>query len=65
MPALQLRKRNNGGRLFKCLACELEANRDAVGVLNMSCLHGGGVNWVMAHPMLLRWMTTKGTMSNQ
>jgi putative transposase len=32
------------GRLFKCLCCGLEANRDAVGVLNIGYLHGGGVN---------------------
>jgi putative transposase len=43
------------GRLFKCLYCGLEANRDAVGVLNIGYLHGGGVNWVVAHPLLLRW----------
>ena len=30
------------GRLFKCLECGLEANRDAVGVLNMANLHNGG-----------------------
>ena len=34
------------GRLFKCLSCGLGANRDAVGVLNMGCLHGGGVSGV-------------------
>jgi len=33
----------------------LEANRDAAGVLNMGHLHGGGVNGVVAHPLLLRW----------
>ena len=43
------------GRLFKCLYCGLEANRDAVGVLNIGHLHGGGVNGVVAHPLLLRW----------
>jgi putative transposase len=43
------------GRIFKCLDCGLEANRDAVGVLNIGRLHGGGVNGVVAHPMLLRW----------
>jgi putative transposase len=43
------------GRLFRCLYCGLEANRDAVGVLNIGYLHGGGVNWVVAHPLLLRW----------
>jgi putative transposase len=32
------------GRIFKCLCCGLEANRDAVGVLNIGYLHGGGVN---------------------
>jgi putative transposase len=36
------------GRLFKCLSCGLEANRDAVGALNIGCLHGGGVNGVVA-----------------
>jgi transposase len=34
------------GRLFKCLSCGLEANRDAVGVLNIGYLHGGGVSGV-------------------
>jgi putative transposase len=43
------------GRLFKCLSCGLEANRDTVGVLNIGHLHGGGVNGVVAHPLLLRW----------
>jgi putative transposase len=43
------------GRLFKCLSCGLEANRDAVGVLNIGHLHGGSVNGVVAHPLLLRW----------
>ncbi|NHV60361.1 MAG: IS200/IS605 family element transposase accessory protein TnpB, partial [Candidatus Verstraetearchaeota archaeon] len=43
------------GRLFRCLCCGLEANRDAVGVLNIGYLHGGSVNWVVAHPLLLRW----------
>jgi len=43
------------GRLFRCLCCKLEANRDAVGVVNISHLHGGGVNGVVAHPLLLRW----------
>jgi transposase len=43
------------GRLFKCLNCGLEANRDAVGVLNIGCLHlEGSVNGVVAHPLLLR-----------
>jgi len=32
------------GRLFKCLFCGLEANGDAVGVLNIGCLNGGGVS---------------------
>jgi IS605 OrfB family transposase len=36
------------GRLFKCLSCGLEANREAVGVLNMGCLNGGGVSGVVA-----------------
>jgi len=46
------------GRLFKCLCCGLEANRDAVGVLNIaniSYLYGGSVNRVVTHPLLLRW----------
>jgi len=43
------------GRFFKCLDCGLEANRDAVGVLNIGCLNGGSVNGVVAHPLLLRW----------
>jgi len=43
------------GRLFKCLSCGLEANRDAVGVLNIGYLHGGSVNGVVAHSLLLRW----------
>ena len=43
------------GRFFKCLDCGLEANRDAVGVLNIGCLNGGSVNWVVAHPTLLVW----------
>mgnify|MGYP000579378959 CR=1 FL=1 len=33
----------------------LRANRDAVGVLNIGHLHGGGVSGVVAHPLLLRW----------
>lgn len=41
-------------RLFKCLECGLEANRDVVGVLNIACLHGDRFNGVMAHPLLLR-----------
>jgi putative transposase len=44
------------GRLFKCLKCGLEANRDAIGVLNIALVHsGGGVNGAVTHPMLLRW----------
>jgi putative transposase len=43
------------GRLLKCLSCGLEANRDAAGVLNIGYLHGGSVNGVVAHPLLLRW----------
>jgi putative transposase len=57
------------GRLFKCLDCGLEANRDAVGVLNIGHLHGGGVNGVVAHPLLLRWngmrWKPKKAMNNQ
>jgi putative transposase len=44
------------GRLFKCLDCGLEANRDAIGVLNMANLHNEGTAIrVMTHPKLLRW----------
>ena len=43
------------GRLFKCLNCELEANRDAIGVLNMANLHGGTAIRVMTQPNLLKW----------
>jgi len=32
------------GRLFKCFSCGLEANRDAVGVLNIGYLYVGGVS---------------------
>jgi len=28
----------------------LEANRDAVGALNIGRLNGGSVNWIVAHP---------------
>jgi putative transposase len=42
-------------RFFKCLSCGLEANRDAVGVLNIGYLHGGSINRVVTHPLLLRW----------
>jgi putative transposase len=45
----------NRRRLFKCYDCGLEAHRDAVGVLNIGHLNGGGVNGVVAHPLLLRW----------
>ena len=47
------------GRLFKCLNCGLEANRDAVGVLNIGRLYGGSINGVVAHPLLLRWSGMK------
>jgi putative transposase len=57
------------GRLFRCLCCKLEANRDAVGVVNIGHLHGGGVNGVVAHPLLLRWdgmrWEPKRAMNNQ
>ncbi|MGC8937315.1 MAG: transposase, partial [Candidatus Methanomethylicaceae archaeon] len=48
------------GRLFKCLNCRLEANRDAVGVLNIGLAQGAkppaeAVNGAVAHPLLLRW----------
>jgi hypothetical protein len=42
------------GRLLKCLSCELEADRDAIGVLNIGYFHRGGVNRVTAYPLLLR-----------
>jgi putative transposase len=45
----------NRGRLFKCYDCGLDPHRDAVGVLNIGHLNGGGVNGVVAHPLLLRW----------
>ena len=43
------------GRLFKCISCGLEANRDAIGVLNMANLYGGTAIRVLTHPNLLRW----------
>ena len=43
------------GRLFKCKSCGLEANRDAIGVLNMANLYGGTAIRVLTHPNLLRW----------
>ena len=43
------------GRLFRCLYCGLEANRDAVGVLNIGSRQGENINRVVAHPLLLRW----------
>jgi IS605 OrfB family transposase len=59
----------NRGRLFKCYDCGLEAHRDAVGVLNIGYLNGGGVNGVVAHPLLLRWdgmrWEPRGAMNNQ
>jgi transposase len=36
------------GRLFKCFSCGLEADREAVGVLNVGCLNGGGVSGVVS-----------------
>ncbi|MGC8849615.1 MAG: zinc ribbon domain-containing protein [Candidatus Bathyarchaeia archaeon] len=58
------------GRLSKCLNCELEANRDVVGVLNTSYLKGeGSVKGAVAHPLLLRWngmrWEPKRAMNNQ
>ncbi|MGC8911455.1 MAG: zinc ribbon domain-containing protein [Nitrososphaeria archaeon] len=58
------------GRLFKCLNCRLEANRDTIGVLNIGYLQGeGSVNVVVAHPLLLRWngmrWESKRAMNNQ
>jgi len=43
------------GRLFRCLDCGLEANRDAIGVLNMVNLYGGTAIRVVTHPNLLKW----------
>ncbi len=43
------------GRLFKCISCGLEANRDAIGVLNMANLYGGTAIRVLTHPNLLKW----------
>jgi putative transposase len=44
------------GRLFKCLECGLEENRDAIGVLNMANLqYEGTAIRVMTHPKLLKW----------
>jgi len=48
------------GRLFKCVDCAVEANRDSVGVLNIGLAWGaklptGAVNGAMARPLLLRW----------
>ena len=43
------------GRLFRCLECGLEANRDAVGALNMANLqHEGTAIRVVTHPKLLK-----------
>jgi len=57
------------GRLFKCLECGLEANRDAIGALNMANLHGGTAIRVMTHPYLLKWdgmrWECKSTMTHQ
>ena len=33
----------------------LEANRDAVGVLNIGSRQGENINGVVAYPLLLRW----------
>lgn len=55
MPNGRSRNTASKGRLLKCLSCGLEARRDAVGVLNIARLHGGEVNGVAAHPLLLRW----------
>jgi putative transposase len=43
------------GRLFRCLYCGLEGNRDAVGVLNIGSRQGENINRVVAYPLLLRW----------
>jgi transposase len=36
----------NTGRLFKCVECGLEANRDTVGVLNIGSRLGESINGV-------------------
>ena len=41
-------------RLFECLSCEIKANRDVVGALNIAYLHGDGSNRVLAHLLPLR-----------
>ncbi len=48
------------GRLFKCLNCGLEANRDAIGVVNIGLTQGvklpaGVINRAMTRPNLLKW----------
>jgi len=48
------------GRFFKCLSCGLEANRDAVGVLNVGYLH----EVALAGGLLLRWEPRRA-MNNQ
>jgi len=62
-------------RLFRCLRCGLQANRDAVGVANIASLQGERAVRVVAHPLLLRWdgcrwkgnspMPTKARMSRR
>ncbi len=44
------------GRLFKCLACGIEAHRDVVSALNIALVsvRRGGFNGVLTHPVLLR-----------
>jgi len=56
MPLCRSEDITTRGRFFKCLSCGLEANRNAVGVLNMGRLHGDGVNEGVAHPLLLGGM---------
>ncbi|PUA31117.1 MAG: hypothetical protein B9J98_07720 [Candidatus Terraquivivens tikiterensis] len=62
------------GRLFKCMDCGVEANRDSVGVLNIGLARGAklparAVNGAMVHPLLLRWKGMgwegKSSMSDQ
>lgn len=44
------------GRLFKCPDCGLEANKDAVGVLNIGRLHEVALTGVAGtSPLLLVW----------
>jgi len=52
--ALPLNATTNG-RLFKCPDCGLEANRDAVGVLNIGRLQEVALTGSLARLLLLVW----------